>query len=242
MGKALELWERRYLSLQRTFDVGLKSLKTDAGYVYRVANIFFEAAFARYLVQPQSGWQDWMHQAFDLYSRSFTSNDCLERPDYPLNLARLCQEWYLCLWLLSNKNEDRLLLRSIDLFSESLWQDARAPLTAFAALPPLYMMRRDKLRLLEFWKTLEKRSKLDNLPDELDLYRRWTEVFPGPGQSGSDATSGFFVPYTSYCRKLKDPTQAPARFFLSAAYIGIQSFDLEGSLAEVLTQMAVVPW
>lgn len=246
MPKALDLWERRYLSLRRTFEVGQKSLDFDAGYVYRVANIYFEAAFALLLLEPQSNWKDWLIKAVEYFRKSIESGDCQNRPDFPLNMARLCQEWYLALWLLESEPKIALLEQSILLYTDGLWGGQRGQtysLPTYSALPMVYMLKQDRSMLTEFWKKLGDKYKLDTkMPAELDLFRRWTDIYLSESQPSQSTRSGFIIAYSTYSRQEKDPTVQPARFYISAARIGIENFGVTGTPGAVLTRLAVTPW
>lgn len=235
--KAAELWLRTYHSHKDTVRVGQTALAKGTAYIYRVGSFAYEVAFAARILE-QADSSTLMIQALELFARSVESGDCANRTDYPFNLARLHLEWYLGQWLQDGEPDVALLERSINLYAEALWQGEKRPLSTVAVLPPGYLLLKDGRRLEQFWQMLAKQIELERLPDELALWHRWSSLF----LAGAADNGEFLAAYDTYIRKVKDPTTQPAKFYLSVAKIGLESFGLTGSRQDTLIRLAVQPW
>ena len=242
MSETLTLWEKRYQSMQRALRVSQASLYKGTAYIYRVGNLNFEAAFALFLTYPEKDWRGLVREAIHLFNLSLTTNDCQPRRDYPFNLARLYLEWHLGQWFLGDPGDINLLNQSINTYVEGLWGKSQQPLSALAVLPMGFLIRRDWPRLESFWKMLAERVDPSQLPPELVLWHRWSELIPVKMRQEQALGNDYLKAYTLYSRQIKDPTSQPAKFYLAVAKISQDVFGLKSEVHAVLSRLAVEPW
>jgi hypothetical protein len=232
-------WNEFANGLAATLSTGRRMVAEGKAYIYRVGRSIYSTAFARYLTHPEGDeWPALFSEALELFALSAERDDCQPRREYPFNLAGLLLEWYLGQWLLGQESDPSLLDRSINLFADGLWGEKTQPLGAMAALPPGYLLRQDREHLANFWEILARQVDLDRLPDELALWRAWSNAFI----AGETTPAVYWSAYESFAKSLKDPTDKSASFYLVAAKIGLDSFGLAEPRQEVLRRLAVRPW
>ena len=241
MKQPLELWGNRYQSQKHAIVVSQSSLDRGTAYIYRVASIHFEAAFAGLVAQRDADWQGLLQVALRLFAQSVEARDCQPRRDYPFNLARLHAEWYLGQWLLGIQPDPDLLDRSIAIYVDALWGKHKS-LSALPVLPMGLLLAQDRRRLQEFWQMLQEQNDLDRLPAELALWRAVSSLFLAEPDRVTAKDDVYLQAFAGLGRELKDPTAQPAKFYLAAAKIGMEAFGLAGTYHSVLLHFAIEPW
>lgn len=232
---ALSRWQSYAAGLEAVLVTGRQMVAEGDAYLYRVGHSAFEAAFGRYLADPQAAaWRNLLDEAVALFAQSVAQDDTRARRDYPFNLAALLLEWHLGQWWRGESPDPALLDRSINLYAQGLWAKPQRPLEAMAVLPPGYLLRQDAAHLTSFWEIVGQAGSLERLPDELALWRRWSVAF----LQGQVSPAAFWEAYAPFAQAQEDPTRQPARFYLAAAKIGAEVFGLAAPRQEALRQLA----
>jgi hypothetical protein len=232
-------WQRRDQAMQLAIKVGEKSLEKGTAYIYRLASVYYEAAFARYLLGGDISWSVALHRSLELFQLSSESGDCKDRIGYPYNLAQLYLEWYLGLFWSGSPLDESLLDESIDTYVEALWKEEKQSLTNLRVLPPCYLLHRDRVRLTKFWEMIANDGGTETLPSEMDFWFRLSNIYLEKTVENSPLSDQFMNVYQSYMDNLKDPSAQSAKFFLALAKIGKDSFGLTENLPTLLRKLAV---
>jgi hypothetical protein len=242
MNMVKNFWQRRDQAMQLAIKVGEKSLEKGTVYIYRLASVYYEAAFARYLLGADSNWLEALNRSLELFRRSSDSGDCENRIGYPYNLAQLYLEWYLGLFWSGSTLDESLLDKSIDTYVQALWKEEKQSLTNLSVLPPCYLLHRDRVRLTKFWEMIANDGGTEKLPPEMDFWYRLSNIYLEKTVENSPLSDQFMHVYQNYLGKLKDPSTQSAKFFSALAKIGKDSFGLKENLPILLNKLAVELW
>lgn len=232
-------WQTRADSLARAMRIGRGLVDEGKGNLYQIGSAFFEASFGHYLFQPQGNeWRVTLDEGLALFALALERDDCRRWPEFPHNEAHLHLEAYIGQWWAGRAAEPGHLDRAINLTIDALFDGRQHPLGSYAALPPLYLLRRDSEHLASFWKVLSEQSNSMELPPELALWKKLSDAF----LTGQTSEVTFWEAFTTYARRLKTPTDQPARFFLAIAKIGLDLFGVAQERDAALYRLAVAPW
>lgn len=240
MNKALARWYKRYQSLNSMLRIGRANIESGTAYIYRVAGFFYECAFAGLVSGEAKDWQELMRGAIEYDQLAVERGDLEKRDEYPFNLAQLYSEWYLGEWLLKGEVDSERLDQSIFYYLEAIFKKNVQPVENMVVLPMHYMLRNDREHLANFWELLAGKSRMDQLPPEADYWARLSQKFLAAEEDRTQEM--FFEEFRVYSKKLREPTEQAARFYLGLAKIGADYFHVPGATLEILRALACDPW
>ena len=229
-------WQERAGSFARAKRIGRQLVEQSQGNLYQIGYAFYESAFAHYLTEPNGQlWRDDLQEALALYALARDRNDCERWPEFPFNLAHLLVETYLGKWLLEQEMDEELLAQAVNRYVDALFNGHAQPLASFAVLPPVYLLKGDDSLLATFWRLIGEKAEPSEFSPDLKLWWRWSDNL----LNGQTTAEAFWSPYVTFKRRLKSPTDQPARFYLAAARIGRLRFALDDEPQVLLQRLAM---